>query len=137
MFPKYFETIACEHLVGTGVKPEYIKDDKLGRVMDKLFIKGLDTIFFIIVLKAAKKFGVSLSSSHLDSSSIHVHGQYNTSLPEVIFESKAAQSTARDSLKSNLQLLKILYFLRRSPMCTALGIRGDYVAVRHGDGGLL
>ncbi|MEH1988502.1 MULTISPECIES: hypothetical protein [unclassified Nostoc] len=22
MFPKYFETIACEHLVGTGVKPE-------------------------------------------------------------------------------------------------------------------
>lgn len=90
MFPKYFETIACEHLVGTGVKPEYLNDDKLGRVMDKLFIKGLDTIFFIIALKAAKKFGVSLSSSHLDSSSMHVHGQYNTSLPEVIFESKEA-----------------------------------------------
>ena len=90
MFPKYFETIACEHLVGTGVKPEYLNDDKLGRVMDKLFIKGLDTVFFIIALKAAKKFGISLSSSHLDSSSMHVHGQYNTSLPEVIFESKEA-----------------------------------------------
>ncbi|MFM8305821.1 MAG: IS1634 family transposase, partial [Microcystis aeruginosa] len=57
------------------------------RVMDKLFIKGLDTIFFIIAVKAAKKFGVSLSTSHLDSSSMHVHGQYNTSLPEVIFGS--------------------------------------------------
>ena len=45
MFPKYFETIACEHLIGAGVKPEYLNDDKLGRVMDKLFIKGLDTIF--------------------------------------------------------------------------------------------
>jgi transposase len=88
MFPQYFETIACEHLVGTGVKPEYLNDDKLGRVMDKLFIKGLDTIFFIIALKAAQKFGVSLSTSHLDSSSMHVHGQYNTSLPEVIFESQ-------------------------------------------------
>jgi transposase len=88
MFPQYFETIACEHLIGGGVKPEYLNDDKLGRVMDKLFIKGLDTIFFIIALKAAKKFGVSLSSSHLDSSSMHVHGQYNTSLPEVIFENK-------------------------------------------------
>ncbi|MBD2271019.1 IS1634 family transposase [Anabaena sp. FACHB-1391] len=88
MFPKYFETIACEHLIGTGVKPEYLNDDKLGRVMDKLFIKGLDTIFFIIALKAAQKFGVSLSTSHLDSSSMHVHGQYNTSLPEVIFESQ-------------------------------------------------
>jgi transposase len=88
MFPKYFETIACEHLIGTGVKPEYLNDDKLGRVMDKLFIKGLDTIFFIIAVKAAQKFGVSLSTSHLDSSSMHVHGQYNTSLPEVIFESQ-------------------------------------------------
>jgi transposase len=88
MFPEYFETIACEHLIGTGVKPEYLNDDKLGRVMDKLFIKGLDTIFFIIAVKAAQKFGVSLSTSHLDSSSMHVHGQYNTSLPEVIFESQ-------------------------------------------------
>jgi transposase len=88
MFPEYFETIACEHLIGAGVKPEYLNDDKLGRVMDKLFIKGLDTIFFIIAVKAAQKFGVSLSTSHLDSSSMHVHGQYNASLPEVIFESQ-------------------------------------------------
>lgn len=88
MFPEYFEKIACEHLIGAGVKPEYLNDDKLGRVMDKLFIKGLDTIFFIIAVKAAQKFGISLSTSHLDSSSMHVHGQYNTSLPEVIFESQ-------------------------------------------------
>nr|WP_266889248.1 hypothetical protein [Trichormus azollae] len=25
--------------MGAGVTPEYLKDDKLGRVMDKLFIK--------------------------------------------------------------------------------------------------
>lgn len=93
MFPKYFETIACEHLIGAGVKPEYLNDDKLGRVMDKLFIKGLDTIFFIIAVKAAQKFGVSLSTSHLDSSSMHVHGQYNTSLPEVIFESQKVENS--------------------------------------------
>ena len=88
MFPEYFETIACEHLIGAGVKPEYLNDDKLGRVMDKMFKKGLSTIFFIIAVKAAKKFGVSLSTSHLDSSSMHVHGKYNTSLQEVIFESQ-------------------------------------------------
>ena len=88
MFPEYFETIACEHLIGAGVKPEYLNDDKLGRVMDKMFEKGLSTIFFIIAVKAAQKFGVSLSTSHLDSSSMHVHGKYNTSLQEVIFESQ-------------------------------------------------
>lgn len=93
MFPQYFETIACEHLIGTGVKPEYLNDDKLGRVMDKLFIKGLDTIFFIIALKAAQKFGVSLSSSHLDSTSMHVHGEYKTSLPEVIFENEQTETS--------------------------------------------
>ncbi|WP_414017809.1 DUF4277 domain-containing protein [Cylindrospermopsis raciborskii] len=79
---------ACEHLIGAGVKPEYLNDDKLGRVMDKMFKKGLSTIFFIIAVNAAQKFGVSLSTSHLDSSSMHVHGKYNTSLQEVIFESQ-------------------------------------------------
>ena len=60
MFPQDFETIPCDHLIGAGVKPEHLKDDKLGRVMDKLFIKGLDRIFFVVALKAAPKFGVSL-----------------------------------------------------------------------------
>lgn len=32
MFPKFFESIACEHLIGDGVKPEYLNDDKPGRV---------------------------------------------------------------------------------------------------------
>ena len=95
MFPKYFETIACEHLIGAGVKPEYLNDDKLGRVMDKLFIKGLDTIFLKIALNSVKKFNISLLSSHLDSSSMHVHGQYNTSLPEVIFENQQTENTQK------------------------------------------
>jgi hypothetical protein len=60
MFPQYFKKIPCEDLIGAGVTPEYLKDDKLGRVMDKLFIKGLDRIFFIVALKAAQKFGVYL-----------------------------------------------------------------------------
>lgn len=93
MFPRYFKTIACEHLIGQGVKPEYLNDDKLGRVMDKLFIKGLDTLFLKIALNTVKKFNISLLSSHLDSSSMHVHGQYNTSLPEVIFENQQTGNT--------------------------------------------
>lgn len=56
MFPKFFESIAYEHLIGDGVKPEYLKDDKLGRVLDKLFLKGLDTTFLAISLNAVKNF---------------------------------------------------------------------------------
>ncbi|RUS93440.1 IS4 family transposase [Dulcicalothrix desertica PCC 7102] len=86
MFPKYFETIPCEHLLGEGIKPEYLNDYKLGRVMDKLFIKGLSSIFLAISINVIQKFKISTSTSHLDSSSMHVHGEYKSSFPEVIFE---------------------------------------------------
>lgn len=56
MFPKFFESIACELLIGDGVKPEYLKDDKLGRVLNKLLLKGLDTTFLAISLNAVKNF---------------------------------------------------------------------------------
>ncbi len=46
MFPKFFEGKPCEHLIGKGVKAEYLNDDKLGRVMDKLFIKGMNGDIF-------------------------------------------------------------------------------------------
>jgi transposase len=92
MFPEFFESLACEHLIGPGVKPEYLNDDKLGRVLDKLYIKGLDTVFLSISLNVVEKFNISLSSSHLDSTSIHVHGQYNSNFPEVIFEKKNKNS---------------------------------------------
>jgi transposase len=111
MFPQFFESIACEHLIGAGVKPEYLNDDKLGRVMDKLFIKGLDTTFLTITLKAARKFNVSLSSSHLDSSSMHVHGEYNSSLPSVIFENQQAVKSqeSEELVVKSPQEIKLTY----------------------------
>ncbi len=36
-------------------------------------------------MAAAKKFGVSTKSAHLDSTSFHVHGQYENTLPLVSF----------------------------------------------------
>lgn len=88
MFSKFFENQACEHLIGEGVKPEYLNDDKLGRTMDKLFSKGLSNIFLEISLNAVKTFDVSLLFEHLDSSSFHLHGEYNKkdldgNLPEI------------------------------------------------------
>jgi transposase len=68
MFPKYMTGKACEHLIGEGIKAEYLNDDKLGRVMDQLYLKGLNQIFTIVALAAVKKYSVSLTSMHLDSS---------------------------------------------------------------------
>ncbi len=109
MFPKFFEQIACEHLIGEGVKPEYLNDDKLGRVMDKLFIKGLDAVFLAISLNAVNKFNVSLRSSHLDSSSIHLHGEYNSNLPEVIFEDEKSENYQEKTQVKSVQPINITY----------------------------
>jgi len=111
MFPKFFELIACEHLIGVGIKAEYLNDDKLGRVFDKLFIKGLDTAFLAVSLNAVKIYQVSLSSSHLDSTSFHVDGEYENSLPSVIFENqKESGSLEKENEESQSpQAIKLTY----------------------------
>ena len=86
LFSEFFKDKPCEHLIGEGVKAEYLNDYKLGRVMDKLFIKGLTEIFLAISMNVKKQFEISSKSSHLDSSSLHVHGEYNTSLPNVVID---------------------------------------------------
>ncbi|HEY9830408.1 MAG TPA: IS1634 family transposase [Stenomitos sp.] len=88
MFPKFFEGKATEHLIGEGVKAEHLNDDRLGRVLDKLYSTGLEQLFTSIALKAVKKYGVSTYSVHLDSSSFHVHGKYEQELPKVTFISR-------------------------------------------------
>ena len=113
MFPKFFENIACEHLIGPGVKAEYLNDDKLGRVMDKLFLKGLDEIFFTISLVAVKIFDISLKTSHLDSSSFHVHGEYKYSLPDIIFKSSGDFQCPGESEIKSLEAINITYCYSR------------------------
>lgn len=85
LFSKFFEGKATEHLIGEGVKQEYLNDDRLGRVMDKLYLTGLSQLFTLVALGAAKKFGVKTNSAHLDSTSFHVHGKYENNLPSLSF----------------------------------------------------
>lgn len=85
LFSKFFEGKATEHLIGEGIKAEHLNDDRLGRVLDKLYLKGTSQIFTLVALAAAEKFKVSLDTVHLDSSSFHLHGEYESNLPEVYF----------------------------------------------------
>ncbi len=79
LFPNFFEDKATEHLLGKGILPKHLNDDKIGRVMDKLYDYGLSELFLLIALAAAKRYQINLEFSHLDSSSFSVHGQYNKS----------------------------------------------------------
>ena len=76
LFERFFVGKATEHLLGAGIKPEHLNDDRLGRVLDQLHEAGLTPLFVKVALSAATKFEVSRDSLHLDSSSFHVHGAY-------------------------------------------------------------
>jgi len=39
VFGQFFWGKATEHLLGEGIKAEHLNDDRLGRVVDKLFVK--------------------------------------------------------------------------------------------------
>jgi len=83
LFTQFFEDKATEHLLGKGIRPEHLNDDKIGRVMDKLYLKGLSEIFLLITLAAVKKYGISIQSVHLDASSFSVHGQYKSEVNQI------------------------------------------------------
>jgi len=77
LFSNFFKDKAIENLLGVGVKAEELNDDRLGRVMDKLYKYGLSNIFLTIGLEVIKKYGISTKYSHLDSTSFHLYSQYN------------------------------------------------------------
>ncbi|BAC90190.1 IS1634 family transposase [Gloeobacter violaceus] len=76
LFEQFFVGKATEHLIGPGVLPEHFNDDRLGRVLDKLYEQGTTKVFVHLALKAARHFGVRTGSVHLDSTSFHVDGEY-------------------------------------------------------------
>jgi transposase len=77
LFGEFFSGKATEHLLGEGIKPEHLNDDRLGRVLDKLFEADLTELFVGIATKAAERFGVPTKSVHLDATSFHLHGRYD------------------------------------------------------------
>ncbi len=76
LFTQFFNDKATEHLFGEGIVPEDFNDDKIGRVMDKLYQFGLTNIFLLIALTALKKYEIDNKYSHLDSTSISLQGDY-------------------------------------------------------------
>ncbi len=96
LFSQFFEGKATEHLIGEGIQPKHLNDDRLGRVLDKLYVTGTSQIFTLVALAAAHKFEVSLNTVHLDSSSFHLHGEYESNLPEVYFSPKEVNLDKRE-----------------------------------------
>lgn len=76
LFEKFFVGKATEHLLGEGIKPEHLNDNRWRRILDKLYAQRLTQLCVTVALSAAQCFGLDLHSLHLDSSCLHVDGDY-------------------------------------------------------------
>ncbi|MBF2017354.1 MAG: IS1634 family transposase [Rivularia sp. T60_A2020_040] len=78
LFSQFFDDKAIELLLGEDIESGYLNDDKIGRVMDKLYKYGLNNLFIEIVLSVIKKFQIDTKYSYLDATSFHLHGEYKS-----------------------------------------------------------
>lgn len=78
LFNQFFDDKGIKILLGEEVESNYINDDKIGRVMDKLYKYGLNNLFIEIGLSVIKKFKIDTKYSHLDATSFHLHGEYKS-----------------------------------------------------------
>lgn len=100
IFEEFFVGKATEHLIGKGILPKHLNDDRLGRALDKYYQTGTTKLFTAIALKAAHKFQVKMNSIHLDGSSMYVHGAYKN-------ESEAINEIEKETSETDTEIKPI------------------------------
>ncbi len=76
LVPDYMQNRPVDLLVGEGLSAEDLNDDTLGRALEDLFEAGVTEVFAGVASHALKVYGIEHRFVHLDSSTLHVHGEY-------------------------------------------------------------
>jgi transposase len=77
----YMHNKPVDLLIKPGLKAEDFNDDSLGRSLEALFAKGVTEVFANVAARALRKYKIEHRFVHLDSSSFHLHGQYEIDDP--------------------------------------------------------
>jgi transposase len=79
LVPMFFQNKPTQRLVAPGIEAPHLNDDTLGRALDTLYAAGVTELYSIIAVTAAQRLGLTPTVAHLDSTSFHVDGHYNSS----------------------------------------------------------
>lgn len=82
LMPGYLHNKPVDLLIGSGLRAEDFNDDTLGRSLDDLYEAGVTEVFAKIASKALSAYKIEHDFVHLDSSSFHLHGQYDVDEPD-------------------------------------------------------
>src|SRR5919197_709363 len=81
LVPMFFHNKPTHRLIGPGIEATHLNDDTLGRVLDTLYEAGVTELYSLIAETAAQRLGLTPTFAHLDSTSFHVEGRYNSAEP--------------------------------------------------------
>src|SRR4029453_11429770 len=78
LMPHFFHNKPISRLIAPGLQASHLNDDTLGRALDTLYAYGVTALYSLIAATAAKRLGLAPGFAHLDSTSLHVEGRYNS-----------------------------------------------------------
>src|SRR5919204_6133546 len=78
LVPRFFQNKPTYRLISPRVAPKQLNDDALGRALDTLYASGVTELYSLIAATAAQRLGLAPRFAHLDSTSFHVDGRYNS-----------------------------------------------------------
>ena len=78
---KFFQNKPTGRLLGEGVEPEHLNDDALGKALDDLYSYGVSELYMKIAAQAASRLDITPKVGHMDTTSFHVDGAYNSDEP--------------------------------------------------------
>lgn len=79
--PLFFQDKPVTRLIGAGIEADHINDDVLGRTLDAIYQHGLESFYSQLSVQAVIRLGLTCQTGHLDSTTFHVGGDYNSQLP--------------------------------------------------------
>jgi transposase len=81
LVPHFFQNKPTSRLIAPAIKASHLNDDTLGRALDTLYDFGVTALYSLIAATAAQRLGLVPTFAHLDSTSFHVDGRYNSAAP--------------------------------------------------------
>ena len=81
LVPHFFQNKPISRLIAPGIEASHLNDDTLGRALDTLYDFGVTALYCLIAATAATRLGLTRTFSHLDTTSFHVDGRYNSAQP--------------------------------------------------------
>ena len=78
LMPDFYRSRPVERLIGQGIQAEDLNDTTLGRALDTLYEQGVTELYAPIAAHTVKTLGLDCQTAHIDSTSFHVDGVYNS-----------------------------------------------------------